>query len=103
MSETRETGPRERSGVVFLVHRSTSGSDEDPAWSGYWERMDPPGMLAEGVWDSAAAALAWGRARSDEVVIRIDLPGRQYFAGAPQADREGLPAWPPEDVEQFDP
>lgn len=73
------------------------------AWSGYWERMDPPGMLDEGEWNSAAAAIAWGRERSDEVVIRIDLPGRQYFAGAPKADREGLPTWPPDDVIRFDP
>jgi hypothetical protein len=95
----------ERGGVVFLVHRSAGSGPEsdDRAWSGYWERVDPPGMLAEGEWDSAADAIAWGRERTDEIVLRVDLPGRQYFAGPPHADRQGLIAWPPEDADRFDP
>jgi len=106
MTNARDTAPPGRGGCVFLIHASTGWGqpmDDGMPWTGYWERGVPPGMLAEGAWDSAAAAIAWGRECSDEVVIRVDLPGRQYFAGVAGADREGLPAWPPEDAGRFDP
>jgi hypothetical protein len=104
--EARSTTPSSRGGVVYLTHRSAGHeelADEGMAWIGHWERVDPPGMLGEGVWTSAAEAIAWARERCDAVIIRVDLPGRQYSAGNRQWWDDKLPEWPPEDVDRFDP
>jgi hypothetical protein len=93
-----------RGGVVYLVHHSAmpAGPHEQP-WTGYWEREDPPGMLAEGSWHSAAGAVAWARERCDAVIVRVGLPGELFSAGERQPPGENLPEWPPGDADRFDP
>jgi hypothetical protein len=90
-----------RQGVVYLAHRSVWTGPHGEPWSGYWERSDPPGVLGEGSWDSADAAVAWGRDRCDVVIVRLGTPPRLFSAGSRQPDGEELPAWPPADLDQF--
>lgn len=99
-----EAGRAPHGGTVYLAHRSTgSVGPHDEPWTGYWERQDPPGMLGEGSWWSAAEAVAWARERCDTVIVRVGVPGAVYSAGARQDPREDLPAWPPDDADRFDP
>lgn len=102
----RDTAPPGRGGMVCLVRGSTGfvmPGAEDMPWTGYRERGHPPGVLAQGAWDSAAAAIEWARSRCDAVVLRVDVPGRQFSAGHAQPWDERLPDWPPDDAGKFDP
>lgn len=93
-----------RCGIVYLAHRSTGhAGPHDEAWTGYWERRRPPGVLGEGSWTSAAEAIAWARARCDTVILRVGVPGVVYSAGDSPPDDEDLPAWPPADAHLYDP
>ncbi len=96
--------PVSRAGVVYLGHRSAGlVGPSGESWTGYWERQDPPGMLAEGSWQSAVDAVAWARARCDVVIVRVGLPGTLFSAGDRQPQDEELPVWPPNDADRFDP
>jgi hypothetical protein len=96
--------PAARSGAVYLIHGSAGWQDpNDQPWSGYWERGTPPGVLGEGAWPSAHEAVAWGRDRCDVVIVRLGTPPRVFSAGSHQPDGETLPAWPPPDLDSFNP
>jgi cytidine deaminase len=69
-------------GVVF-VHRDVV--DGQPRWTGYWERAshadEAAGILQEApTWPDAAAAVAWGRARTSRVVV-VEADGTLSWAG----------------------
>ena len=91
-------------GVVYLAHRSSGGGDpRGPAWSGDWERWDPPGVLGEGSWATAGEAIDWARERSAVVIVRVDMPPRLFRGADVDPPGESLAAWPPPDVDRFDP
>jgi cytidine deaminase len=69
-------------GTVF-VHRDVLGGRT--VWTGYWERAshadEGAGILEEApTWPQAAAAVAWGRARTPRVVV-VEGDGTMSWAG----------------------
>jgi cytidine deaminase len=84
------------SGTAFL-HPDVAGGQQ--VWTGYWSAGrpgDPEGsasVIEEApVWPDAAAAVAWGRARTPRVVV-IDGEGRTYWAGAGARPEEFAEEW----------
>jgi cytidine deaminase len=85
-------------GTVFL-HPDIAGGQQ--VWTGYWSAGrpgDPAGsasVIEEApVWPDAAAAVAWGRARTPRVVL-IDGQGSTYWAGAGERPTEFAEEWRP--------
>jgi cytidine deaminase len=82
-------------GAVFVHADSVSGQR---VWTGYWERSagaddEPAGILEEAPsWPDVADALAWGRARTERIVV-VDVDGATYWAGTGEPP-PGLPRWP---------
>jgi hypothetical protein len=77
------------------------GSMIDPAnakfWAS-WQADDAPNVLEEIELESAEAAIAWGRGRSETVLIRLGGRDDTYFTAGvvPAEDDDGpVPAWPP--------
>jgi hypothetical protein len=64
-----------------------------------WQDNDREGVVEDGDIVGADAAIAWGRERSDNVVIRLGhREGTFFWAGdapPPLEDGEPLPLWPP--------
>ena len=91
----------QRLGIVFLAP-TYPRRPGDLAFTGYWDRGDPPEVLEQGPgWDDVEEAVAWGRARAPKVVLRLGATDDTiYSAGeAPLtefADGTGrrYPAWP---------
>jgi cytidine deaminase len=86
------------SGTAFL-HPDVAGGQQ--VWTGYWSAGrsgDPQGsasVIEEGpIWPDAAAAVAWGRARTPRVVV-VDGQGHTYWAGAGQRPEEFAEEWRP--------
>jgi hypothetical protein len=75
---------------------------DNPRFTGYWDRWDPPEMLEQGPgWDDLHDAVAWGNARAPRVVVRLGATEDAiYSAGeihlSECADGSGalLPLWP---------
>jgi hypothetical protein len=85
-----------RDGIVFIAEDVGDAPDPGFLFTGHWESLEPPRLLESGPgWASADAAIEWGRARADIVLIRIGMPGRYYSAGQRQPRGEPLPEWPP--------
>jgi cytidine deaminase len=83
-------------GAVF-VHRDVVGGQ--PVWTGYWERAahadEPSGILQEApTWPDAAAAVAWGRARTSRVVV-VEADGMMSWAGVGDPPAEVAREWRP--------
>ncbi len=87
-------------GTVF-VHPDVAGGQE--VWTAYWERSDgftgdpgaQRGILEEGpTWPSVAAAVGWGRARTDRVVV-VDGDGTLSWAGAGDPPAQVSARWEP--------
>jgi hypothetical protein len=59
-----------------------------------WQDED---LLEDEVFRGAAAAVGWGRKRSDVVMIRLGHHEGSYFSAGERhpADAEGVPRWPP--------
>jgi len=103
-SSTTAPHPRLRShvgrGTVF-VHPDMRGGER--VWTGYWVRstgVDPfddadrPAILEEAPsWPAAAAAIAWGRARTSRIVV-IDDSGTPFWAGEGEPPAEIGQVWP---------
>src|SRR5262245_17817886 len=90
--------------VVFIAPVArvpADGSMIEPATGRFWaswQDEDERAALEDVELAGADAAIAWGRERSDTVLIRLGNRGDTYFsAGSRQAeDDEGpLPSWPP--------
>jgi cytidine deaminase len=83
-------------GTVF-VHPDLVGGAR--VWTGYWERSsgaagEPTGILQEApTWPRIDDAVAWGRARTDRVVV-VDADGATSWAG-PGPGPADLPRWAP--------
>jgi hypothetical protein len=76
----------ERGGCVYL-RRSDPDADEKTAWTGHWEKPVPVlddapaaisweealsrGLVEVGHWTSVEEGIAWGRARSDRVLVYL--------------------------------
>jgi hypothetical protein len=106
----------ERGGCVYL-HPADPEVGEAPGWHGHWEKpavdtVGPPIMswgealardlVEEGHWASADDAIAWGRARSDHVLVYMtDDSDSIYSAGSVHQTPDGdggfdvWPQWPP--------
>jgi len=92
-------------GAVYIApvdEVPADGSMVDPAVARFWaswqdDDLDGPAALLEEVdLDSADAAIAWGRKRSEIVLIRLGHRGDTYFsAGSSQPRDDPMPAWPP--------
>ena len=92
----------ERRGTVYI---GDAPGLNPPRYDGYWEAGDyrggddegPHGVLEYGPeWDDPDAAVEWGRARANVVIVRIGEV--HYSAGDELAlDEEDapLPEWPP--------
>jgi cytidine deaminase len=83
-------------GAVF-VHRDVA--DGQPVWTGYWERAahadEPSGILQEApTWPGAAAAVAWGRARTSRVIV-VEADGSLSWAGVGDPPAEVAREWRP--------
>jgi cytidine deaminase len=83
-------------GTVF-VHRDVAGGQ--PVWTGYWERAshadEASGILEEApTWPEAAAAVAWGRARTSRVVV-VEADGMVSWAGVGDPPVEVAREWRP--------
>jgi cytidine deaminase len=83
-------------GAVF-VHRDAEGGQ--PVWTGYWERAahadEGSGILEEAPnFEDAAAAVAWGRARTSRVVV-VEADGTLSWAGAGDPPAEVPGQWRP--------
>jgi cytidine deaminase len=83
-------------GAVF-VHRDVAGGQL--VWTGYWERAahadEPSGILQEApTWPDAAAAVAWGRARTSRVVV-VEADGTLSWAGVGDPPAEIAREWRP--------
>lgn len=64
---------------------------------GHWESVGPPALLESGPgWANVELAIAWGRERSDVVLVRLGAPGTYYSAGDGEP-LNGAPLlkWPP--------
>ena len=64
-----------------------------------WQDDDEDADIEDAVFDNAEEAIAWGRARSDVVLIRLGSTGDTYFSAGSVlvSDDEGpLPPWPPD-------
>ena len=90
----------EGQGVVF-VHPDTAAGQ--PVWTAYWERSvgfadqrvpdGERGILEEGpTWVDAAAAVAWGQARTPRVVV-VDAEGGLAWAGEADPPVEITARW----------
>lgn len=82
--------PESPSGTVWIAW---SGDDARPRWIGYWDAEPDaaPRVLENGPgWESPSLAVAWGRARTERVFIRVSDDGPYLWAG---------PGDPPEDSE----
>jgi hypothetical protein len=73
---------------------------ERSRFSASWQDGNADDSLEDVDFDGADAAIAWGRERSDVVLIRLGNRGDTYFsAGAKHViddEAESLPLWPPE-------
>jgi cytidine deaminase len=83
-------------GAVF-VHRDVAGGQ--PVWTGYWERAshadEASGILQEApTWPDAAAAVAWGRARTSRVIV-VEADGSLSWAGVGDPPAEVAREWRP--------
>jgi cytidine deaminase len=83
-------------GAVF-VHRDVI--DGQLLWTGYWERAahadEASGILQEApTWSDAAAAVAWGRARTSRVVV-VEADGTLSWAGVGDPPAEVIREWRP--------
>jgi len=76
----------------------------DPAVSRFWvswqRHTDPRGILEDDVIEGADAAIAWGRARSEVILIRLGNRGDTCFSAgvrhpADNSAVEQVPHWPP--------
>jgi hypothetical protein len=108
----------ERGGCVYV--RPADEAGEEPGWRGHWEKPDEiedrpimswaealaEGLVEEGRWESVDEAIAWGRKRSDYVLVYVtpDFDGI-YSAGYVHQTLDGeggfdvWPQWPPpEDI-----
>lgn len=95
-------------GTVFIAPVApvpADGSMIDPAagrfWAS-WQEEGEPASLEDVELVGAEAAIAWGRERSETVLIRLGNRGDTYFSAglAPAEDDDGplpiwSPAWPP--------
>jgi cytidine deaminase len=97
-------------GTAF-VHPDLAGGRR--VWTGYWERSNAlsdgvvpggavagdgadegPGILEEApIFDDAAEAVAWARARTPRVVV-VDADGATYWAGESDPPAEVAQRWP---------
>jgi hypothetical protein len=93
----RGEGEGARPGVVFVGE--LTALDDASRYSGrfaaHWESLDGASHEMGPVDVSAEEAIAWGRSRADEVLVRIDGE-MEYSAGAKAVT--DLPAWPDEGV-----
>jgi hypothetical protein len=105
----------DRKGTVFIAPAARflpDGRMVDPSASIFyvsWQDYDEERMQGELLEDGgeivgAEAAIAWGRARSDRVLIRLGHVDQTHFTAGriPIADRSGpggrsFPSWPPAD------
>jgi cytidine deaminase len=83
-------------GAVF-VHRDIAAGQ--PVWTGYWERAshadEASGILQEAsTWPNAAAAVAWGRARTSRVIV-VEADGAMSWAGVGDPPAEVAREWRP--------
>ncbi|NJC63505.1 cytidine deaminase [Planosporangium flavigriseum] len=83
-------------GAVF-VHRDVAGGQ--PVWTAYWERAahadEASGILQEApTWSDAAAAVAWGRARTSRVIV-VEADGTLSWAGVGTPPAEVAREWRP--------
>ena len=64
-----------------------------------WQDEDADGLVEDAELDGAEAAIAWGRARSKFVFIRLGNRGDTYFSASEEDvasdDGEPIPSWPP--------
>jgi hypothetical protein len=64
-----------------------------PHWEVLWE--DAEGARLDGLEriDSFGDALAWARARTDQIIVALPFDGGQYWAGEGESQPPGLPPW----------
>jgi hypothetical protein len=85
-----------RDGIVYIAEDVAEATEPGSRFVGHWEALDPPYLLESGPgWATAEAAIRWGRARADVVLVRLGVPGTYYSAGDRQLLGEPLPEWPP--------
>ena len=89
-----------RRGEVWIAPESyvPPGRMIEPDAAGFrasWQ--DDPGELEDAMIRGAAAAVEWGRERSDVVMIRLGHSAGSYFSAGERhpADDDGVPHWPP--------
>lgn len=92
MPEDSEWGD---SGIVFISENPEP--ELEHRFFAHWEtERDGKGVFLEDSpgFDPAADAIAWGRARSPIVLIRLGPPPQRYYsAGERQPPGEHLPVW----------
>ena len=88
--------------IAPLDEVPADGSMVDPTVARFWaswqdDALDGPAALLEDVdLESADAAIAWGWARAEIVLIRLGHRGDTYFsAGSSQPQDDSMSAWPP--------
>jgi hypothetical protein len=69
--------------TAYIATNATATTLGGPLFVGHLEQIDPPVILEEGPgWDSVAAAIAWGRERSELVLVRVgESDDDTYSAG----------------------
>ena len=70
----------DRLGTVFIPVAHPQFTNE-PAYTGYWDRGEPPEMLEQGPgWDDVHDAVGWGRARAPRVVVRLGADEQSMYS-----------------------
>jgi hypothetical protein len=86
-------------GVVWIAPQSyvPPGRLVDPEAAELWVSWQDDDPLQDEVVHGASAAVAWGRERSDVVMIRLGHHEGSYLSAGDRhpADEEGVPHWPP--------
>lgn len=96
VSGTSVPPPGERRGTVFLVEEDGANG---PGWYGYWEQSpdgEPRCLEDAGYHPTLASALAWGRARSEQVLVRFEGTGEYRWAGTSEAPPDLRPLEEPD-------
>jgi hypothetical protein len=85
-----------RRGTVFIapVDAVPDGTTVDPKTAIFWSSWQDDGVLEDAEIAGADSAVAWGRARSDRVFIRLGHTEDTYYSAG--AEHVEYPEWPGE-------